>query len=268
MNAQWGQVFVEFYDTNTAEHTAVTELGPMLTDTESTGLICAWFFTRKAPCWRLRYLPADKHTSPAATAHIHQRLDTLNRADHIACWHETTYEPETHAFGGPAAMDLAHRLFHQDARHVLDYLASDRATTGDQRRELSVLLACLLLRGAGLDWHEQGDVWARVAEHRTLPSHTPPDQLRTLQPALHRLMTVDTSVLIPDDGPLAFLADWAAAFTDAGNQLGRLAATGVLSRGLRAILSKHVIFACNRIGLRHATQSVLAHTAKNVVFGD
>lgn len=38
-------------------------------------------------------------------------------------------------------MDVAHHLFHQDSRHILDYLGSDRAATtsrSDKRRELSI----------------------------------------------------------------------------------------------------------------------------------
>jgi thiopeptide-type bacteriocin biosynthesis protein len=268
MSAEWCQVFVEFNDWNTAEHTAITKLGPVLAEAESAGLISAWFFMRKAPCWRVRFLPHDERTTQAATDLVHQRLDALSCAGQIARWVATIYEPETHAFGGPAAMDLAHRLFHQDARHVLDYLGSAHATVSDQRRELSILLACLLLRSAGLDWHEQGDVWTRVAEHRTLPPDIPPGRLQSLEPALRRLTTVDTAALIRDNRPLAFLADWAAAFTDAGNQLREFANTGILRRGLRAVLIQHVIFAWNRHGLPHATQSLIANTAKTVVFGE
>jgi thiopeptide-type bacteriocin biosynthesis protein len=167
-------------------------------------------------------------------------------------------------------MDTAHRLFHQDSRHILAYLASDRATTTgaeDQRRELSILLCSILMRSAQQDWHEQGDIWARVAEHRTLPPDIPGDRLRDLEPVLRRLMTVDTAKLIQDDGLLAFLTDWAAAFTETGTELGELANNGTLRRGLRAVLAKHVIFAWNRLGLPHTRQSILANVAKTVVFG-
>ena len=101
---------------------------------------------------------------------------------HIATWIETIYEPEVHAFGGPEAMRLAHRLFHTDSRCILGCLGDVRATTSgqrDRRRELSVLLCSALMRSARQDWYEQGDVWARVAEARPLPVDTPIDRLRT-----------------------------------------------------------------------------------------
>ncbi|MGH3913233.1 MAG: thiopeptide-type bacteriocin biosynthesis protein, partial [Pseudonocardiaceae bacterium] len=208
-----------------------------------------------------------------ATMFIHQRLDILQETGHIANWVETIYEPETHAFGGTAAMDLAHQLFHADSRHILAYLGSDRATfagCGDRRRELSILLCGILMRGAGQDWHEQGDIWARVAEHRTLPPDTPPDRLRTMEPDLRRLMTVDASPSSPvlkENGSLTFLSDWAAAFEEAGRALDDLAGNGTLRRGARAVLAQHVIFHWNRLGLPHATQSILANVAKAVVLG-
>jgi thiopeptide-type bacteriocin biosynthesis protein len=270
MPRQWCQVNVRFNDWSTSEGIAVTALAPVLTEAEDAGLISSWFFMRKAPCWRVRFLPRDESTAQAAASFVHQRLDVLNDKGRITGWVENIYEPETYAFGGPTAMDTAHGLFHQDSRHILAYLGSDRAaTTGaaDQRRELSILLCSILMRAAQQDWHEQGDIWARVAEHRTLPPDIPEDRLRDLEPDLRRLMTVDTAKLIQDNGPLAFLTDWADAFTQTGAQLGELATNGTLRRGLRVVLAKHVIFAWNRLGLPHTGQSILANVAKTVVFG-
>jgi thiopeptide-type bacteriocin biosynthesis protein len=269
MPRQWCQVNVRFGDWSTAERIAVTALAPVLTEAEDAGLTSSWFFTRKAPCWRVRFLLQNECTAQAA-GFVHQRLDVLNETGRITGWVENIYEPETHAFGGPAAMNAAHRLFHQDSRHVLAYLGSDRATTSgaaDQLRDLSILLCSILMRSARQDWHEQGDIWARVAEHRTLPPNIPEDRLRDLEPVLRRLMIVDTAKLIQDNGPLAFLTDWAAAFTQTGTQLGELANNGTLCRGLRAVLAKHIIFAWNRLGLPHSRQSILANVAKTVVFG-
>ena len=267
----WRQVSIQFDDYSAAEHTGVAHIGPELTSAETAGLIVSWFFIRKAPCWRLRFLSSRDRTEQAATV-IHQRLTTLQDVGRIASWVETSYEPETHAFGGAVAMDLGHHLFHADSRHILAYLGSDRATTSggrsDQRRELSILLCSILMRGAGQDWYEQGDIWARVAKHRTLPSDTLLDRLRTMEPDLRKLMTVDASAanpLMQENGPLTFLSDWAAAFAEAGQELGHLARNGTLSRGIRAVLTHHVIFHWNRLGLPHTTQSILANVATAVV---
>jgi thiopeptide-type bacteriocin biosynthesis protein len=268
VNPSWLQVSIHFDVWEAAEHTAVTELAPLIADAEAAGLVTSYFFIRKSPCWRVRFLPAGEGTAQEATTFIHQRLDILQEAGRIARWVMTIYEPETYAFGGPAAMDTAHHLFHQDSRHILTYLGRDRATAsagGDQRRELSILLCSILLRSAGQDWYEQGDIWARVAEHRCLPPDAPLERLHTMESDLRRLMTVDTASLVRHNGPLAFASDWAAAFDNAGTELGELARTGNLLRGLRAVLAHHVVFAWNRVGLSHATQSLLANVAKAVV---
>ncbi|OXM59668.1 thiopeptide-type bacteriocin biosynthesis protein [Amycolatopsis vastitatis] len=266
MTPSWCQVFVQFNDWDAAEGIAVTDLAPVLTDAEDTGLISSWFFIRKAPCWRVRFLPHDQDTAPKATERIHQRLATLENDHRITRSVKTIYEPETHAFGGPTAMETAHRLFHQDSHHILTYLGSERDAAGgadDQRRELSILLCSAMMRSAQQDWHEQGDIWARVAEHRTLPPDTPQDRLRDLEPSLQRLMTTDTEKVLQDNGTFA---SWAAAFTQAGARLGDLAMTGGLDRGVRAVLAKHVIFAWNRLGLSHTRQSILANVARAAVF--
>ncbi|MGH3942009.1 MAG: thiopeptide-type bacteriocin biosynthesis protein [Pseudonocardiaceae bacterium] len=269
----WQQVFVQFDDYTAAEHIGVAHLGPLLSDTEAAGLVASWWFVRKAPCWRLRYLPAH-HGEQDAQAFLYQWLDALRATGHIAQWIETIYEPEIHAFGGIAAMDVAHHLFHQDSRHILAYLGSDHSDTSadrsDKRRELSILLCATLMRGAGQDWYEQGDIWARVAENRPLPPGTSLDRLCDSGSGLQRLMTVDAgpaSTLVSQDGRLAHLAGWATALNSAGTALGDLARNGTLHRGVRAVLTHHVIFHWNRIGLPYETQSILAHAAKAVILG-
>nr|WP_143267114.1 lantibiotic dehydratase C-terminal domain-containing protein [Amycolatopsis thailandensis] len=54
----------------------------------------------------------------------------------------------------------------------------------------------------------------------------------------------------------------------AGVDLGRLARVGTLRRGLRAVLSHHVIFHWNRIGLSYGTQAILAHAVKTAVLDE
>jgi hypothetical protein len=53
----------------------------------------------------------------------------------------------------------SHRTFHLDDRGLPAYLT--RSPDSEHRCELSVLLCMTLLRLAGPDWYEQGNVWAR-----------------------------------------------------------------------------------------------------------
>jgi thiopeptide-type bacteriocin biosynthesis protein len=263
----WQQVVVEFGDYAAAEQTAVTHLLPIMDRAGADGLVASWWFIRKAPKWRLRYLPPDQ-TAEGATRHaLCTALDTLRATGHIAGWVETIYEPEVHAFGGADAMTIAHQLFHLDSRHILAHVSSGH----DQRRELTILLCSVLMRAAGQDWYEHGDIWARVAENRPLSPETPPDRAQALEPGLRRLMTVDadpSSPLVVPDGPLAHIVTWSTAFHAAGTALGELARRGVLRRGLRSVLAHHVIFHWNRFGLPYDAQSVLARAALEVVLGD
>ena len=260
----WHQVNVAFPEWTQAEPTVLARLSPQLSAAEAEGLIDAWFFIRKRPCWRVRYLPA---AGTDAEARIEQHLDELTASRHIGGWTRAVYEPEVHAFGGTRAMTAAHRLFNRDSRCLLAYLQGESGAVPGHRREISVMLCSILMRAAGQDWYEQGDVWARVAAHREPPGGHDRTGPGPFQAAVRRLMTVDAESQMRADAPLAHAAGWADAYAAAGRELADLAADGLLHRGLRDILAHHVIFAWNRLGLPYAAQAVLAATARTVVFG-
>ncbi|RBM04528.1 thiopeptide-type bacteriocin biosynthesis protein [Streptomyces sp. PT12] len=263
MGTPWRQLNVAFPHWATSEHTALTHLAPCMAAAEAEGLIAAWFFIRKAPCWRIRCQPADDPTT--TEKHLLREIGRLKQQGLINALTPVIYEPEVHAFGGPQAMAAAHRLFHLDSHHLLDHLTHN---PGDgHRRELSILLNTAMLRAAGLDWYEQGDVWARVADHRDSPEPPPADRLSNLQAALRRIMSADITSLTRESATLTVAATWPHAFTTAGRELADLATTGQLHRGLRAVLAHHIIFAWNRLGLPHTAQAILATTAKAVIFG-
>ncbi|MGH3866190.1 MAG: thiopeptide-type bacteriocin biosynthesis protein [Pseudonocardiaceae bacterium] len=263
----WYPVRVQFPEWATAEKSAVTGLGPHLQRLQDVGVIAAWWFIRKAPCWRLRMKPGHDVALAELKASVNAVLDRLVTAGLISRWWQNLYEPETVAFGGQFGMDIAHDLFHSDSSNILSYLRQPAPVIG--RRELSVLLCNTLFRAAGQEWFECGDIWHRVAQLRPIPTDTPNDRLTELGASLHKLLAYDArpaGPLFTTDGPLVFAASWAAAFNHAGYAIGTAASKGALERGTRDILAHHVIFHWNRIGLPHKTQSVLAHAAKTVIF--
>lgn len=153
-DTSWRQITIHYPgDTpHEREQHAVEHLSRALPAAETAGHITAWWFIRKG-AWRIRYLPTqlpDSHT--LAHALLTDGVD----------WTSGIYEPETHAFGGPDAMTAAHTLFHHDSHHLLTYLRQQPT----DRRERSLILCTGLMRAAGLDLNEQGDVWARIAEQR------------------------------------------------------------------------------------------------------
>lgn len=251
----WYQVRVQFPDWSAAEAIGATQLGPHLDRLHAEGVVAGWWFLRKHPCWRLRLLGAD-------TAAVNHTLGQLTDTGAIARWWPTVYEPETAAFGGPAGMDTIHDLFCADSHGVLDYLRHD--TPGLGRRELSILLLSGLMRAAGLDGFECGDVFDRVAQLRPAPADTDIARIGPLADNVRVLLSIPNladSDLFTPGGPVAHAAPWLAAFRTAGQRLGADAMQGHLDRGLRAILTHVVIFHWNRFGLSATSQGILARAA-------
>ncbi|MFF7143327.1 methyltransferase, FxLD system [Streptomyces nodosus] len=254
---RWQQHNITFVDREIARRTIAERLGPTLIEAEADGQLTGWWFMNKQP-WPLRYL-ADK-PSPAIESLL---SDLIGDGVAVSCL-PCVYEPETDTFGGPEAMDTAHELFHSDSRHLLTYQPSPMHLG---RRETAVLLTSVMMRGAGLDWFEQGDVWAKVAALRPATAPQPPERVAELAPAMRKLMTADAHSLCRPGGPLHAHEEWVTAFERAGTTLADLAARGALTRGLRAVIAHHVIFHANRAGLLRDDQSALSHIAREVVMG-
>lgn len=257
-DSRWHHYLVEFTNPAAAEHTAATVLAPALDQAQQDGELDTWWHLRKTPAWRLRYRPINPGTTVIDTL-----LADLEADGQVARWTRGVYEPETLAFGGPTAIDIAHTLFHHDSRHCLTRTTKPTALG---QRETTVLLFSAMLRAAGLDWFEQGDVWAKIAALRpSALTHHDSERTERLSQAVRRLMTIDThqiSDVAPDQVPQT----WWAAFDTAGFQLADLARDGHLERGLRAVLAHHFIFHANRAGLSGPDQATLAALAVNAVF--
>ncbi|MFF2615906.1 thiopeptide-type bacteriocin biosynthesis protein [Kitasatospora sp. NPDC058046] len=161
MTTGWIQHDLTFADPATVEQITAHRLAPVLAYGQNSGALNGWWYMRKKGL-RLRYRAAD----PALV--ITALLDVLAKEGLLTGWATVIYEPETEAFGGPDAMEIAHRLFHTDSRHLMARTAEpDPPALG--RTETLVVLVSAMLRSAGLDWYEQGDVWAKFAELRPEP---------------------------------------------------------------------------------------------------
>jgi protein-L-isoaspartate(D-aspartate) O-methyltransferase len=250
----WHQYNVVFASHEKAEQIAARHLLPALSATQADESLDLWWYIRKQPAWRFRYL-----AQPGSD--IGPVLDQFIDQKNITSWTAGIYEPETTAFGGDDAMRAAHELFHHDSRHIL---ARATQPTGDVlgRRENMVLMCTAMLRAAGLDWYEQADVWHKVAALRAGAGSLPAWRAAQLVPAIHRLLNAGTH--IPGTGPGN---EWVRAFEQAGQTLAALAAAGTLRRGLRAVLAHHVIFHANRAGISVRDQAILAALAADTMFG-
>lgn len=274
----WLQVRVDFPDYSRAAEVVGEQLLPLLRRAEDSGVLRSWWYVRKAPHWRLRF-GASAGRDAAMRTLVTDQLNGLARRGLLAGWSTGIYEPEAAAFGGLEGMAIAHRFFHADSSRTLEYLTSqrrdrDRGTGTPTEREVSLLLCAALLRAAGQDWHEQGDVWRRVAAMRPLPGNSSPEGFGGTVEKVRVLLAVDSGpatrtgpVAAPGGDPFAPLRPWLASATETGTALADCAGREALHRGLRDVLAHHMIFHWNRLGLPAATQAVLAHAATSAVLG-
>ncbi|MFF3750515.1 methyltransferase, FxLD system [Streptomyces sp. NPDC002018] len=253
----WHQHNIVFPERRTAQEVIAERLGPALFAAEAEGQLTGWWFMNKQP-WPLRY------RSDGPASHIVEGLlNDLVDEGKVVEWLSGIYEPETTAFGGEAAMDAAHDLFHHDSRHLLTQPGG--GSLG--RRETAVLMVSAMMRAAGLDWFEQGDVWAKYAALRPAGQPLAPKRAAALASAMRKLMTTDARSLCRPGGPLDGHSEWVAAFERVGATLASLATRGRLTRGLRAVLAHHLIFHANRAGLPRDDQHAMSHIAREVVMG-
>ncbi|SNT33509.1 methyltransferase, FxLD system [Actinacidiphila glaucinigra] len=253
----WHQHNVVFPHRRTAQQVIAERIGPTLELAQEADQLTGWWFMNKQP-WPLRYRAAQ----PSEL--IETLLTSLVHDGTALAWHPAIYEPETDAFGGPHAMATAHQLFHHDSRHLL---AQHHRPALLGRRETAALLASSMMRAAGLDWYEQGDVWAKVAALRPTAPTLAPERATALTSAMRALMTTEPHRLCRPGRPLDGHSTWVDAFEEAGATLADLGRCGQLTRGLRAVIAHHVIFHANRAGLPLDDQSALSHIAREAIMG-
>jgi protein-L-isoaspartate(D-aspartate) O-methyltransferase len=208
---------------------------------------------------RYHFLRKDGGLRLRTERSVSDALDILVIREVVKSWSRGVYEPETTAFGGSLAMDVAHELFCADSGPAL-------AETGSPGgRERCILLLSTMHRAAGLDPFEIGDVWVRLAALR--PPVAPPtgDAREKAVAGMRRLMYADAAQR-PDAEP--GWAERVAAFEHAGRQLRRLNSSGDLIRGLRAVLAHHAVFALNRAAVIPEDQAATAWLGGQVVFAD
>ncbi|MEU9776603.1 methyltransferase, FxLD system [Streptomyces sp. NPDC047968] len=206
---------------------------------------------------RFHFLRKDAGVRLRTEQPVGDLLDQLVADRVITSWTGGIYEPETHAFGGPSGMAVAHEVFCADSPAAL----AETGTPG--ARERSVMLLSAMIRAAGLDPFEAGDVYAQWAALR--PTVPPPQgpALEKAVSAMRRLMNADAA-LRPDAE--AGWGERVSAFEDAGRRLRWLAAGGWLIRGIRAVIAHHAIFAFNRAGVSAEAQAATAWLGRHVAF--
>ncbi|MCX5286506.1 thiopeptide-type bacteriocin biosynthesis protein [Streptomyces sp. NBC_01622] len=267
--SEWQQVNIEFTDYPTAQRAFLAYLLPSLREACDVGAIGAWWFVRKFPCWRLRVVPGPQPMGECAPEPVHAALDSAVSWGVVKRWWPSPYEAETVAFGGTDGMRIAHALFHADSAGVLDYLRGPAAEASVplDAKATSLIITSLLLRAAGQEWSEQGDVWARVEAKRPLPDDVPPERVTAMTGRVRKLLTADTASALTGSNPLAPLGEWADAIERSGQALGNAGREGRLGLGTRGILARHILFHWNRMGFTTRQQAIWSRAARETILG-
>ncbi|MGW2281347.1 thiopeptide-type bacteriocin biosynthesis protein, partial [Streptomyces sp. NPDC001770] len=96
-----------------------------------SGEVDHWFFLRyREPGTHMPHLRLRLHGAPAVLTRqvlpsLHERMRDLMTDGLARTWSLTEYRPETDRYGGPAAIGLAEKFFHQDSRLALNRLPAD-----------------------------------------------------------------------------------------------------------------------------------------------
>lgn len=255
----WWQADVEF---DPHHRGAVQELTELLNAARSDGYVNSWWFLHKHPGWRLRLHLATSDTR----SRLQEALDALVDHGTLHGWWPGVYEPETAAFGGSAGMGIAHELFCADSDNIARLGAEVELPLG--RKQISVMLCTELMRAAGLEPVEHGDVWDLVCALRPLPDDVDPARVEAMLGPAKTLTGADTApagAMFGAGGPLQAHTAWAAAFSRAGYQLAGARRDGVLHRGIRRVVAHHVIFHWNRLALPATAQAALARAARAAI---
>jgi thiopeptide-type bacteriocin biosynthesis protein len=269
--SEWLQVNIEFADYATAGRAFRAYLLPSLLAATAGGVAAGWWFVCKYPCWRLRVTPREGVDVADMAKGITEALDATLSWGVARRWWTVPYEPETYAFGGTDGMGMAHKLFHEDSVGILGYQEHTAAGPGgllSDAKATSLLLLTLFLRAAGLEWSEQGDVWARVEAKRPMPEDVTADQVTALSRNLRKLLMVDASGLLEEGGQLVPISAWITGLESAGRGLAEASREGQLSTGVRGILARHVLFHWNRMGFTARQQGIWARAAREAILGD
>jgi thiopeptide-type bacteriocin biosynthesis protein len=164
---QWLQVNLAPPEGNDADGWSAPALRALVQDLETLRgpkRVDCVFFMRKPPGLRVRFR-MNPDASDAVVAKVRASCKRLKASGRCGRIYFSCYEPETFQFGGPRAMELAHRYFAGDTKAWCEHsrlLAEGRAVLGPDVLSLSVLndLFQRTLRGSE---DEVWDTWCNLS---------------------------------------------------------------------------------------------------------
>jgi thiopeptide-type bacteriocin biosynthesis protein len=149
-------------------HALLGELAALVREWRAGRVVEDFFFMHKPPGLRVRFAPAPGY-APAVRAELRRLVRAWCATGLVARVEPGTYEPESHLFGGHAAMDDVHRMFTVDSVAWLDFHTSAPTVPS---WALSLAMLHPVFDAMGIAGRREHAVWAGVAGAGRL---VPPD---------------------------------------------------------------------------------------------
>lgn len=224
-----------------------------LPEWRTTGAVARFFFLRKEPDVRLRFLCPNGESKVARELEL--ALRQLEHEGLVLSFFRSPYEQEQTRFGGAEAMRLVHDYFDADTSQWL-LLQRMRVAKRCSFLASTLLMGVLnhLFAAVVGDPAEVWDIWcqctgligeesARVVGDCLNPVFASIDELRP--------------VASPDE--IAILDAYEAANLAMAAGLKQVWSNGKLQRGVRGILATVAMFVLNRHGIDQSAQTLLVH---------
>jgi len=224
-----------------------------LPEWRAQGMVTCFFFVRKPPGGRLRFLCPNSESQAASALEL--MLQRLQQQGFVQHFFRSRYEPEQARFGGPEAMSLVHDYFDADTSQWMRLQQIGAAkrrsfTAGSLLTNVFNHLFALVVEDPAEVW----DVWCQCTE-LTGRESSPADE-DYLDPMFSSIETL-RPLASPDE--IAILDSYEAANLALATGLKQLWHEGKLQRGVRGVLATVAMFGLNRHGIQQSVQSELVH---------
>jgi thiopeptide-type bacteriocin biosynthesis protein len=231
------------------------------------GLVTRFFFVRKPPGARLRFLCPKGESQ--VTGELELMLQQLQRQGFVEHFFRSCYEPEQARFGGAEAMSLVHDYFDADTSQwlLLQQISAAKRRSFPAGTLVTNVLNHLFTAVVG-DPAEVWDIWCQCSELAGRESfEADEDYLDPMFASIEALRPLAS----PDE--MAILDAYESANMTLATGLKQLWSDGKLQRGVRGVLATVAMFGLNRHGIDQNVQSKLVHlirrgfAARSVVAG-